>query len=117
MTLLRLEAFSKLLSPDGFLFVSQHQIRVDWFIYFATIWSTGCIGCHQGADKESDQMAGMVPSQHSFNHYIWELEQVGDLDRQYWQTITSVIPTGGERLLFNKTVEYNKRAAMNRSKS
>lgn len=62
-------------------------------------------------------MAGMVPSQHSFNHYIWELEQVGNLDRQYWQTVTSVIPTGEERLLFNKTVEYNKGEAMNRSKS
>lgn len=47
-------------------------------------------------------MAVMVPIQHSFNHYVWELEQVADLDRQYWQTVTSVIPTGGERLLFNK---------------
>lgn len=51
-------------------------------------------------------MAEMVPSWHSFNHYTCELEQVGDLDRQYWQTITNVIPTGEERLLFNKTVEY-----------
>lgn len=53
------------------------------------------------ADKESDQMAATARSRDSFNQYICELEQVGDLGCQHWQTVTAVIHTGGERLLFH----------------
>lgn len=46
-------------------------------------------------------MAVTARSRDSFNQYICELEQVGDLGGQYWQTVTGVIHTGGERLLFH----------------
>lgn len=59
----------------------------------------------RGADKGSDQMAATACIRDSFNRYICELEQEGDLGCQYWQTVTGVILTGGERLLFHEIAE------------